>query len=891
MPVASKIFEGYRALGFVSNHVPLAVRYHKKHKDNYVVTCVGKSYHVYNVSKLGIVCVSDIHPDDINCIAVDSKFVFTGCKNVIRAYTRWKQLTFTYEGHEKDIRLLLPFGEHLVSVDDDSIVKVWDVDAEVVYMEMSFNNSTFYVTTLMHPSTYLNKILLGSKQGKLQLWNIRSDKMLYMFEGWNAGVTATEQSPAIDVVAIGLDDGQIILHNLKFDETVIKFRQDWGPVTSIGFRTDGHPVMVTGSAVGHMALWDLEQRKLSSQIREAHTTSVTGMVCVASEPLIVTSGADNSLKVWIMDLPDGGGRLLNQRSGHSAPPSRLCHYGNDGKNILSAGQDSTMRSFSTIHDKHYKSLGRASYNKTETRKTGLKKDKHMMPPVTQFVSESSRQSDWDNIVACHRGLCTATTWSYQRSTMGQHRFRHDRFNSPALQDAVAQAVDISSCGNFTVIAYSTGHVDKYNLQSGIHRGSYGEPTAHDCCVRGVAIDGLNQMLITAGGTGDIKFWKFKDRKLLNCLQLKSQISQICLHKESSMMAVSQDDFRILIVDIDTKRVVRTFSGHSNSVTDMTFSSDSRWLITSSMDCSVRTWDMPTGRLVDCFAVDLAVTTLSMSPTGDFLVTAHVDDIGVYLWSNLTLFSHVALKPLPADFEPHTLAMPATSKQTTGDVDEEEDEQTDDDVTEFKSPQQISDELVTLSLLPNSRWQNLLNLDTIRRRNKPKEPPKAPKAAPFFLPTVAGLEFKFAEAQADEEKDTSKIIKGNLQPLSMLGKALTQDAEGTDFEQTLVMMKKLGPSAIDIEVRSLEPDGGGSLELMSCFLSFICYVLTSRRDFELANAYLGLFLQVHGSLIAGEPKLVKELERVNEVQKEAWHEVQDLFTQNLCLVNYLRTATI
>jgi hypothetical protein len=27
-----------------------------------------------------------------------------------------------------------------------------------------------------------------------------------------------------------------------------------------------------------------------------------------------------------------------------------------------------------------------------------------------------------------------------------------------------------------VIGYSSGHVDKYNLQSGLHRGTYGENT-------------------------------------------------------------------------------------------------------------------------------------------------------------------------------------------------------------------------------------------------------------------------------------------------------------------------------------------------------------------------------------------------------------------------------
>lgn len=44
----------------------------------------------------------------------------------------------------------------------------------------------------------------------------------------------------------------------------------------------------------------------------------------------------------------------------------------------------------------------------------------------------------------------------------------------------------------------------------------------------------------------------------------------------------------------------------------------------------------------------------------------------------------------------------------------------------------------------------------QQRNKPKEPPKAPEQAPFFLPTVQGLETKFdlsgtaADPKAAEE---------------------------------------------------------------------------------------------------------------------------------------------
>ena len=78
------------------------------------------------------------------------------------------------------------------------------------------------------------------------------------------------------MVAVGLESGRIILHNLRYDETVTELQQDWGAVTSLSFRSDGHPILCSGSVIGHIAQWNLEERKLQSQIRDAHAASVTG---------------------------------------------------------------------------------------------------------------------------------------------------------------------------------------------------------------------------------------------------------------------------------------------------------------------------------------------------------------------------------------------------------------------------------------------------------------------------------------------------------------------------------------------------------------------------------------------------------------------------------------
>ena len=53
---------------------------------------------------------------------------------------------------------------------------------------------------------------------------------------------------------------------------------------------------------------------------------------------------------------------------------------------------------------------------------------------------------------------------------------------------------------------------------------------------------------------------------------------------------------------------------------------------------------------------------------------------------------------------------------------------------------------------------MLNLDVIKAKNKPKAPPKKPKAAPFFLPTIPGLATQFdlsAVEKAAAEEDSLK----------------------------------------------------------------------------------------------------------------------------------------
>jgi len=71
---------------------------------------------------------------------------------------------------------------------------------------------------------------------------------------------------------------------------------------------------------------------------------------------------------------------------------------------------------------------------------------------------------------------------------------------------------------------------------------------------------------------------------------------------------------------------------------------------------------------------------------------------------------------------------------------------------------------------------VLELTLEQHRNKPKEPPKKPEHAPFFLPTLPGVEHRFAieeEKQEKPHKETRRLNKNAAKFSSTLQKLLAE----------------------------------------------------------------------------------------------------------------------
>lgn len=73
-----------------------------------------------------------------------------------------------------ELSSILVFGSQTLALTADGRhLLVWDADSGEVISTIIFEEA-FTATHIIHPATLLNKVLVASSNGTMQLWNIRT---------------------------------------------------------------------------------------------------------------------------------------------------------------------------------------------------------------------------------------------------------------------------------------------------------------------------------------------------------------------------------------------------------------------------------------------------------------------------------------------------------------------------------------------------------------------------------------------------------------------------------------------------------------------------------------------------------------------------------------------
>jgi U3 small nucleolar RNA-associated protein 21 len=317
-----------------------------------------------------------------------------------------------------------------------------------------------------------------------------------------------------------------------------------------------------------------------------------------------------------------------------------------------------------------------------------------------------------------------------------------------------------------------------------------------------------------------------------------------------------------------------------------------------MDSVIRVFDLATGHLIDAFRT-ATCTSLAFSNTGEFLATAHAGSSGINIWTSKALFTRISTRQIDdvdgvIDLTENALFQAASQLAIT-DSGADEDEEF-DGIDNTADIEQLDQSLLTLSIVPQSRWQTLLNLDSIRERNKPLQPPEKPKVAPFFLGSALtnGTKDDAGNTTAPTDKtiedaERSRISRlaataqtGSRSRLSDVLDTFDVDPQHDPFSLS-EHLASLPPSAADLEIRSL------SLNEMPVFVRALTEQVKTRKSFELVNTWMSVFLKLHGDFVAevaGLKQAVLEWRAAMETEEKR---LDQLVGYTRGIVEFLRSA--
>lgn len=795
---SSVLFKPIKVLGMIIDDLPLT--HSKLGTDNFFVASVGRSFQVFD-DKFRLTYISPHFSTSIRAITDHQGFVFTAFEKDIVMWKKMKEVG-RYTGHKRTSKVLHVLGHNLISLNDEEAL-VFDIQNHSLHGSLELEPG-FCPSTICHPPTLLNKVLIGSSNGELQLWNVSTLKKIHSFSCLRTRggvcITSMEPSPVLDVIAVGYADGVISMIDIKKDKVLFTFKQT-SSVSCLCFRSlrndeSDESSLISGGENGEIVIWNLAERKLQGVIEGAHNSGVTALHQLPGEPCFASSGKDNGVAMWLFEKEKVIPRELRNRRGLPGIVNLISPYGESSVESITASNfsfqdvDGSQKMAGCVGKVSFiQSAQNLKYSMKALEKniSGFNFNFRQLPTVTSISHSYARHYDWAAVVTTHEKMHHAFVWS-----------AHQKALQPAILQkkrdtvAVACSADVSICGNFAIVGYSDGTVQTYFLQNqhlkkALTRPIQGDKTpsrAHSGPVSAVSMAIPSMWLTASKSDRFICVWDSRTGALKSTIPVASPVERFVVG--GALVGCALTDGSVSILDVHAGATVRDFAPGSKKcphdgspANSILFSPDLRWFAASfESSKTLEVYDLLTGLRVDWIKFESPLRAMCFDASTTFLYTSHDHTkAGISVWCNQHLFEVGGGIPngVQNDLlqEPIDVAQPGASGLSMMDEDAPELKQEDDDekanqneierstANRFnETPLPLKEGMLTLSGRTAGQLQALVLLEEIKERNKLKSSTAKSKNAPFFLPTRTNLGSEGGKLVFDVDMDDYKNQKEN-----------------------------------------------------------------------------------------------------------------------------------
>lgn len=258
----STLFVKNRDLGLICDS--LSPVFQRRETASYIITSTGSSFHIYDLDKLDLVFIGPNYDNiygkvkitaiaSIGDITIASLFP----TNILSFCDRGKEnfkLNLESIKNPTPIIQLESFGSYILALYENGQLLQIDLASKGKLLSCPFNieiiSESFPLADaipdatalqFLHPSTYLNKILLSTSDHNICIWNFRTKKLIYTLQSMTLlqakSIVLMVQTPALDIIAVSFSDGFIGFFNTKTDQLLFRLQQPGGAANCVCFRT------------------------------------------------------------------------------------------------------------------------------------------------------------------------------------------------------------------------------------------------------------------------------------------------------------------------------------------------------------------------------------------------------------------------------------------------------------------------------------------------------------------------------------------------------------------------------------------------------------------------------------------------------------------------------
>lgn len=289
-----------------------------------------------------------------------------------------------------------------------------------------------------------------------------------------------------------------------------------------------------------------------SRVFARHTAAAWGVAVSRENRWIVSSSADQTIRIWDRD---SGAALLTLR-GHT-DFVRGVAIASDGR-IVSASKDTTLRVWDGHSGECLRTLNGHTANVPGVAVT---------PDGRHAVSGSQDNTVrlWD----IDSGQCVAVLTGHTGTVFG---------------------VTVTPDGGHIVSGSDDATLRIWDMESGRCRGLM---RGHDNALNGVTVTPDGRHVVSASFDRTVRIWDLESRKCVAVLEGHTgAVWGVAVTPDSRRIVSGAEDGSVRVWDTRTGHCLAVLEGHSSVVREVAVTPDNRCIVSASKDGTVRIWDLP-----------------------------------------------------------------------------------------------------------------------------------------------------------------------------------------------------------------------------------------------------------------------------------------------------------